>query len=71
MSRAWEEVVATLRESLLSGLKGWNYIFNSGLEYTINSKLGLSIIVTSGNKDTGVFEGFRNLRMPKVQPLKT
>ena len=58
MSRAWEEVVAALRESLLSGLKGWNYIFNSGLEYTINSKLGLSIIVTSGNKDTGVFEGF-------------
>ncbi|NIG74063.1 hypothetical protein F3J34_10695 [Klebsiella sp. Ap-873] len=58
MSRAWEEAVAALRESVLSGLNGWNYTFNSGLEYTINSELGLSIIVTSGNKDTGVVDGF-------------
>lgn len=58
MSRAWDEIVAALRESVLSSSKGWNYTFNNGLEYTINSELGLSIIVTSGNKDTGLVEGF-------------
>lgn len=58
MSRAWDEIVAALRESVLSSSKGWNYTFNNGLEYTINSELGLSIIVTSGNKDTGLVDGF-------------
>ncbi|MFJ7171674.1 hypothetical protein [Citrobacter freundii] len=65
MTRAWEEVVAAFRESVLSGLKGWNYTFDSGLEYTINSKLGISIIATSGNKDTGIIEGF-----PKTKNAK-
>lgn len=65
MTRAWEEVVAAFRESVLSGLKGWNYTFDSGLEYTINSELGLSIIATSGNKDTGIIEGF-----PKTKNAK-
>ena len=65
MSRAWEEVVAAFRESVLSGLKGWNYTFDSGLEYTINSELGLSIIATSGNKDTGLVDGF-----PKTKNAK-
>lgn len=65
MTRAWEEVVAAFRESVLSGLKGWNYTFDSGLEYTINSDLGLSIIATSGNKDTGIIEGF-----PKTKNAK-
>ncbi|HHK8319666.1 TPA: hypothetical protein ACQVK1_005190, partial [Serratia marcescens] len=44
MSRAWDEVVAAFRESVLSGVRGWNYMLNNGLEYTINSALGLSII---------------------------
>ena len=65
MTRAWEEVVAAFRESVLSGLKGWNYTFDSGLEYTINSDLGLSIIATSGNKDTGFIDGF-----PKTKNAK-
>lgn len=65
MTRAWEEVVAAFRESVLSGAKGWNYTFDSGLEYTINSELGLSIIATSGNKDTGIIEGF-----PKTKNAK-
>jgi len=65
MSRAWDEVVAAFRESVLSGVKGWNYMLNNGLEYTINSNLGLSIIATSGNKDTGLVEGF-----PKTKNTK-
>ncbi|HEY4437655.1 MAG TPA: hypothetical protein VGN40_16010 [Lelliottia sp.] len=65
MTRAWEEVVAAFRESVLSSLKGWNYTFHSGLEYTINSELGLSIIATSGNSDTGLIEGF-----PKTKNAK-
>lgn len=65
MTRAWEEVVAAFRESVLSGLKGWNYTFDSGLEYTINSERGLSIIATSGNKDTGIIDGF-----PKTKNAK-
>ncbi|WP_353614058.1 hypothetical protein [Mangrovibacter phragmitis] len=65
MTRAWEEVVAAFRESVISELKGWNYTFDSGLEYTINSERGLSIIATSGNKDTGILEGF-----PKTKNAK-
>lgn len=65
MSRAWDEVVAAFRESVLSGVRGWNYMLNSGLEYTINSELGLSIIATSGTKDTGLVEGF-----PKTKNTK-
>ncbi|MBE0152951.1 hypothetical protein [Serratia sp. PL7] len=65
MSRAWDEVVAAFRESVLSGVRGWNYMLDSGLEYTINSELGLSIIATSGTKDTGLVEGF-----PKTKNAK-
>lgn len=65
MSRAWDELVAAFRESVLTGSRGWNFILNNGLEYTINSALGLSIIVTSGNKDTGLQEGF-----PKTKNTK-
>ncbi len=65
MSRAWDEVVAAFRESVLSGARGWNYMLNNGLEYTINSELGLSIIATSGTKDTGLVEGF-----PKTKNAK-
>ncbi|MHC5178636.1 hypothetical protein [Serratia rhizosphaerae] len=65
MSRAWDEVVAAFRESVLSGVRGWNYMLNNGLEYTINSELGLSIIATSGSKDTGLVEGFPKTKNSK------
>lgn len=65
MTYGWLEMVAAFRESVLSDSRGWNYTRDSGLEYTVNSDLGLSIIITSGDKDTGLLDGF-----PKTKNCK-
>ncbi|EOF8198302.1 hypothetical protein [Yersinia enterocolitica] len=64
-SRGWSETVAAFRESVLSDARGWNYTRSDGLEFTINSELGLSIIITSGDRDTGRIDGF-----PKTKNAK-
>ena len=65
MTRGWSEVVAAFRESVLSDQRGWNYTRSDGLEFTINSSLGLSVIITSGDKDTGRVDGFPKTKNSK------
>lgn len=56
-SRAWEEIVASLREQLLSLNNGWEYDHKNGLSLTYNSSLGVTIVSTSGDKNTGLSIG--------------
>ena len=65
MTRGWSETVAAFRESVLSDSRGWNFTRSDGLEFTINSELGLSIIITSGDKDTGRIDGFPKTKNSK------
>ncbi|MEM8275564.1 hypothetical protein Q4R63_00495, partial [Morganella morganii] len=57
MSRAWREAVAAFRESVLLNDNGWTCIRSDSLELTVNSELGISVIITSGDKDTGLIDG--------------
>lgn len=54
---AWGEIVCTLREQLLSLNNGWAICQKSGLSITHNHELAVAVIVTSGDKDTGLVEG--------------
>ncbi|TKB53076.1 hypothetical protein [Ferrimonas aestuarii] len=56
-SRASFEAVRTLREALLSMANGWKILNKHGQCLTINPERGLSILVTSGDKDTGLVDG--------------
>lgn len=64
-SRAWEEVNASLREQLLQTQAGWNMSHEKGLTLTFNKSLGVNLVVTSGDKHTGIKEGF-----PKTKNTK-
>ncbi|MCV2886534.1 hypothetical protein OE749_17695 [Aestuariibacter sp. AA17] len=64
-SRAWEEVNASLREQLLQTQAGWNMSHEKGLTLTFNKSLGVNIVVTSGDRHTGIKEGF-----PKTKNTK-
>ncbi|MFT5082760.1 MAG: hypothetical protein ACI9Y1_000791 [Lentisphaeria bacterium] len=54
---AWGEIVAAMREVLLSDTNGWDYIHQKGLSITHNKSKRISLIVTSGDKDTGLPDG--------------
>jgi hypothetical protein len=53
---AWGELNATLRAQLISKAIGWDYDHKAGLTLTHNKDLGIAIIATSGDKDTGIHD---------------
>lgn len=55
--RGWGEIIASLRAELLTRANGWSEKRDHGLELTTNSSLGLSIIVSSGDSETGSHNG--------------
>ncbi len=55
-SRAWEEIIAVLRSGLLGPEGGWGYSHENGLSLTHNKDLGMTIVVSSGNKSTGKYD---------------
>jgi len=54
-SRTWEEINASLRIQLLP-FEGWGFSHLRGLTLTHNKDLGITLVVTSGNKYTGIIE---------------
>ncbi|TDB48258.1 hypothetical protein [Photorhabdus khanii] len=70
MLRAWSETVASFRESVIMNDSGWSYVLTDGLELTINSTLGLSVVVSSGDKDTGLADGSPRTKNAKGNATK-
>lgn len=64
-SRAWAEIIASFREQLLQTDNGWGFEHRNGLTLTINRELSLNVVVTSGDKDTGLIAGY-----PKTKNAK-
>lgn len=56
-STAWGEIVYVVRAKLLSLGNGWSFYQKDGLSITHNKNTGVAIIVTSGDKDTGLSGG--------------
>lgn len=56
-SSAWGEIVYVIRAQLLSLGNGWSFYQKDGLSITHNKNTGVAIIVTSGDKDTGLSAG--------------
>ena len=56
-STAWGEIVYVVRAKLLSLGNGWSFYQKDGLSITHNKGTGIAIIVTSGDKDTGLSGG--------------
>jgi hypothetical protein len=56
-SRTWEDIIAEMRAGLLE-LEGsnWNYSHEKGLSLTHNKDAAITIVVSSGNKFTGIKE---------------
>ncbi|TMS94089.1 hypothetical protein CWB58_05940 [Pseudoalteromonas sp. S201] len=55
-SRAWEEIVATFRELVIEYNDGWKAVQQSGMPVLINSERGITIVITSGDENTGLKE---------------
>lgn len=55
--RAWGEIIASLRAELLTRDPSWNKKRENGLELIFNKNLGISIIVTTGDFETGLNDG--------------
>ncbi|WP_420592126.1 hypothetical protein [Bacterioplanoides sp.] len=56
-SRFWEEAVAGLREELVSPEdSSWQFKHEKGLSITMHPESGISIVVTTGNRFTGISE---------------
>jgi hypothetical protein len=71
-STAWGEINATLRAQLIGKNLGWDYSHQKGLSVTHNKKLGVAIIATSGDKDTGLSSGFpttKNKKGPSTRDI--
>lgn len=65
-SRAWQEVIASLREQLLSeDSSDWGIEHKRGLDLTYNREKNVNLVVTSGDKDTGREEGFPKTKNSK------
>jgi hypothetical protein len=56
-SSAWGEIVCTVRAKLRSFSSDWGFSLQSGLSLTHNKISGITLIVTSGDKDTGLVNG--------------
>lgn len=71
---AWGEINATLRAKLIGKAIGWGYKHQAGLTITHNKELGIAIIATSGDKDTGLFDGSpstKNKKGPSTHNIVT
>ena len=60
---AWGEIVAVVRQMLK--VKGWSPLDLRGLPMACHGEAGISIVVTSGDKNTGIREGEPSSRNPK------
>lgn len=65
-SRAWEEIVATFRELVIGNYNGWKAVQQNGMPVLINSELGITIVITSGDENTGI----KDLSSPKTKNAK-
>lgn len=71
-ANAWAEIIATLRRLLLGLNCGWGYTHQNGLSITHNKNLGISLLATSGDKDTGKINGFpctKNKKGPSTRDI--
>ena len=71
---AWGEINATLRAKLIGKAIGWGYEHQAGLTITHNKGLGIAIIATSGDKDTGLLDGepcTKNKKGPSTRNIVT
>lgn len=62
-SSAWGEVVASIRQDLK--LKGWSLLDQNGLSMVCHKDSGISIVISSGDKQTGLEDGFPSSRNSK------
>ncbi|EHK7404367.1 TPA: hypothetical protein KDY52_001301 [Vibrio parahaemolyticus] len=53
-SRAWEEIVASFRLSVVENYQGWKAIQENGMPILVNPPLGITIVITSGDTNTGL-----------------
>lgn len=52
-SRAWEEIVASFRQMVVDQCVGWTSIHRDGMAQLVNVGQQLTIVVTSGDSNTG------------------
>ena len=65
-SRAWEEIVATFRALVIDQNDGWRPMQHNGMPILINKELGYTIVITSGDENTGV----KDSSAPKTRNAK-
>lgn len=65
-SRAWEEIVATFREQVIQHNDGWKAEQRSGMPVLINPERGITIVITSGDENTGI----KDFSSPKTKNAK-
>ncbi len=53
-SRAWEEIVASFRQMVVDEGQGWKAVHRNGMALLINASEQLTIVVTSGDSNTGL-----------------
>ncbi|MGD8173883.1 hypothetical protein ACQEXU_19770 [Vibrio sp. TRT 21S02] len=53
-SRAWEEIVASFRQMVVDQCIGWKSIHRDGMAQLVNAEQQLTIVVTSGDSNTGL-----------------
>jgi len=53
-SRAWEEIVASFRQMVVDQYVGWKSIHRDGMAQLVNAGQQLTIVVTSGDSNTGL-----------------
>ncbi len=63
--RFWSQLVATLRGELIAKDLGWLSSRQNRMELVHNSKLGINLVITAGDKDTGKPDGW-----PKTKNAK-
>ncbi len=55
-SRAWEEIVATFRSSVIEECDGWHSEQQNGMPILINPEREITIVMTSGDANTGLLD---------------
>ncbi|BCN24556.1 hypothetical protein [Vibrio alfacsensis] len=65
-SRAWEEIVASFRQMVVDQGMGWKSIHRDGMAQLVNADQQLTIVVTSGDSNTG----FDNDVQPRTRNQK-
>ncbi|WAT07374.1 hypothetical protein [Rouxiella badensis] len=63
--RFWSELVASLRSVLIAKDNGWIMVRRNRMELVSNPTHGINMIITSGDKDTGLADGW-----PKTKNAK-